>query len=81
MGDPFETCEMYAAGLVTRDELVEGLARRDYAPRAMSADLLDDLVMPAKGSVADLERALRRGLIDDELFDEVADRIEARRKA
>lgn len=76
--DPFEICERYAAGLITRDQLVDELTRWDYTPRQTTANEADDLVVNAPGSTADLERALRRGLIDDDLFDEVADRLQFR---
>lgn len=76
--DPFEICERYAADLITRDQLVDELTRWDYTPRQTTANELDDLVVHTPGSTADLERALRRGLIDDDLFDEVADRLQFR---
>lgn len=79
--DPFEICERYAADLITRDQLVDELTRWDYTPRQTTVNELDDLVVNGPGTTADLERALRQGLIDDDLFDEVADRLEFRRPA
>lgn len=79
--DPFEICERYAAGLIARDQLVDELTRWDYTPRQTTANELDDLVVNSPGTTADLERALRQGLIDDDLFDEVADRLQFRRPA
>ncbi|MFT4187350.1 MAG: hypothetical protein QM621_02055 [Aeromicrobium sp.] len=76
--DPYEICERYAADLIDREQLVDELTRWEYAAVGCTADGLDDLVMDVPGSVDDLDRALRRGLIDDELYDEIADRIEAR---
>ncbi|MBN9612387.1 MAG: hypothetical protein J0H64_02785, partial [Actinobacteria bacterium] len=67
-----------AADLIDRAQLVDELTRWEYRPRAHTMDLLDDLIVHEPGSPADLERALRRGLIDDELFDEVADLLEER---
>lgn len=75
--DPYEICERYAADLITREQLVDELTRWEYAPRGRTLDAFDDLIVPVPGSIEDLERALSRGLIDDELFDEVADRLEA----
>lgn len=76
--DPYEICERYAADLINREELVDELTRWEYIPRTSTADQLDDLVVNAPGSIADLERALRKGLIDDALFDEVADQVDER---
>lgn len=75
--DPFEICERYAADVIDRTQLVEELVRWDYAPRGTLASELDDLIVDPVGSFGDVERALRQGLIDDDVFDEVADRIEA----
>ncbi|MCA0253342.1 MAG: hypothetical protein LCH76_13860 [Actinobacteria bacterium] len=79
--DPYEICQRYAADLIDRAQLIDELTRWEYAPQARTADLLDDLIVNEPGSIADLERALRRGLIDDALFDEVADRIEERTRS
>ena len=53
------------------------LSRWKYAPQDRTTDYFDDLLFEVPGSADDLNRALRRGLIDDELYDEVADRLEA----
>ena len=45
---------------------------------AALATELDDLNVNPAGSFGDVEQALRQGLIDDDVFDEVADRIDAR---
>lgn len=76
--DPFEICERYAADLIDRAQLLDELTRWEYAPRAQTTDPLDDLIVNTPGSIADLERALRRGLIDEDTFYEVVERIEAR---
>lgn len=75
--DPYEICERYAAGLISRDQLVDELTRWEYTPRARTESLVDDLIINKPGSVADLERALRRGVIDAEVYDEIGDRREA----
>ncbi|QRY42322.1 hypothetical protein JVX92_14895 (plasmid) [Microbacterium hominis] len=69
--DPFGICELYAAGLIPRDRLIDELTQ----VRQLLAGGLDDLVVSGPGSTADLERALRQGLIGDDLFDEVANRL------
>ncbi|WP_051196460.1 hypothetical protein [Jonesia quinghaiensis] len=75
--DPYEICERYAAGLISRDQLVDELTRWEYTPNARTESLVDDLIINKPGSVADLERALRRGLIEAELYEEIGDRREA----
>ena len=77
----FEICERYAAEVIDRAQLGEELVRWDYAPRGTLATELDDLIVDPVGSFGDVERALRQGLIDDDVFDEVADRIEAQTAA
>ena len=74
--DPYEICERYAADLISRKQLVDELSRWEYVPQQHTVNEFDDLLFDVPGSVDDLERALRRGLIDDELFDEIADRIQ-----
>lgn len=70
----------YAAGAMDCPQLVETLTRWDYAARATTAGELDDLIVYRPGSFGDVERALRSGVIDEALFDEVADRIEEQRQ-
>lgn len=74
---PYAICEQYAAGKIDRSQLVNELTRWKYAPQDRTTDYFDDLLFEVPGSVDDLNRALSRGLIDDELYDEVADRLEA----
>ncbi len=78
---PYAICEQYAAGKIDRAQLVDELTRWKYAPQDRTTDYFDDLLFEVPGSVDDLNRALRRGLIDDELYDEVADRLEALHEA
>jgi hypothetical protein len=79
--DPYEICQRYAAGLMDRAQLVDELTRWEYTPRARTESAFDDLIVDEPGSTADLEDALRHGLIDDDLFDEVADLIEKQASA
>ncbi|PRI12500.1 hypothetical protein B4915_00880 [Leucobacter massiliensis] len=79
--DPYEICERYAAGLIDRAQLMDELTRWEYAPPARTNDYFDDLLFDAPGSTDDLERARRRGLIDEDTFYEVLDRIEPRMTA
>ena len=71
--DPYEICERYAADLISREQLIDELTRWEYVPQQRPVDEFDDLLFDVPGSIDDLERALRRGLIDDELFDELPD--------
>ncbi|RLP78574.1 hypothetical protein D9V34_17315 [Mycetocola lacteus] len=74
---PYAICEQYAAGKIDRAQLVDELTRWEYAPPARTKDYFDDLLFDAPGSTDDLERARRRGLIDEDTFYEIADRLEA----
>lgn len=74
---PYAICEQYAAGKIDRARLVDELTRWEYAPLARTKDYFDDLLFDAPGSIDDLERARRRGLIDEGTFYEVQDRLEA----
>lgn len=71
---PMELCERYAAGLLSRAELVDELTRWEYPP-APKVDPWEDLLMLPEGGFEEVGRALGRGLIDDELYDEVLDAI------
>jgi len=74
---PYVICEQYAAGKIDRAQLVDELTRWKYVPCGRTSGPLDDLIVDVPGSVDDLDQALRHRLIDDELYDEVAARLEA----
>ncbi|WP_146119980.1 hypothetical protein [Leucobacter massiliensis] len=74
---PYAICEQYAAGKIDGAQLGDELTRWEYAPPARTKDYFDDLLFDAPGSTDDLERARRRGLIDEDTFCEIADRLEA----
>lgn len=71
---PMELCERYAAGLLSRAELVDELTRWEY-PAEADGDPWDDLAMRPEGGFQEVTRALGRGLIDAELYDEVLDAV------
>lgn len=73
MGEPYEMCKRYAAGKLTRDELVDALTDFQYARVTHTESILDDAIIP-EGAFFDVEQALSSGLIDDNLFDEVVER-------
>lgn len=79
--NPYEICERYAAGLIERVQLVDELTRWEYAPRDRAKDEPNDFLFEVPGSVDDLDRALKHGLIDSELHDEICARNEARKTA
>lgn len=76
--DPYEICERYAADFISREQVLDELTRWEYAPRGRTADSVDNLIVNTQGSIADVERAMRQGLIDKELFYEVVEAIEER---
>ncbi len=71
---PGELCQRYAAGLMSRAQLVDELSRWDY-PAVLKGDPWDDLVIRPEGSFNEVGRAFRRGLIDAELYDEILDAV------
>lgn len=71
---PKEICERYAAGMIDRDRLVHELSTFDYAPGA-ETDGYDSLLMEPAGTWLEVQDALRRGLIEDDVYTEVFDRL------
>ncbi|WP_462417558.1 hypothetical protein [Kytococcus sp. Marseille-QA3725] len=67
---PYELCQRYAAGLITREALIDQLTRWDYAPRAQ-AEVWNEILPNVPGSFNEVVRAADRGLIDDTIYDEV----------
>ena len=76
---PAEICQRYAAGLISRDQLIDELARWPYTP-VKDDDPYDWLVVTPPGSWEEVTEALYEGWIDDDIYDEVAHRREQRRK-
>jgi hypothetical protein len=74
---PKEICERYAAGEISREQLVEELGRFPYAPRS-ETDGYDWLPLDPPGSFAEVEQASFRGLIGTDEYDAI---LEARRTA
>lgn len=69
--DPYEVAQRYAAGLLTREQLVDELSRWPYRPQDHT-DGWDDLVLTVPGSFDDVITAADQGLIDREAYDSVA---------
>ena len=71
---PYEICQRYATGQITRDQLVDELVRWDYPPRARTTDILDDILVDPPGAWSEVELAHFNHLIDLDLYGEVQDR-------
>lgn len=71
---PYEICQRYAIGQLSRAELIEELIRWPYAP-SDTTDGLDTLLIEPPGSWEEIEQAHDRGLIDSETYDEILNNI------
>ncbi|OAV60472.1 hypothetical protein [Enteractinococcus helveticum] len=71
---PYEICQRYAIGQLSRAELIDELIRWPYAP-SDTTDGVDTLLIDPPGSWDEVEQACDRGLIDGQIYDEVLDRI------
>ncbi|WP_020693585.1 hypothetical protein [Aeromicrobium massiliense] len=74
-GTPNEIIDRYVAGALPREDLVDQLARWEYAKGDRTDGPLDDLTFHVEGSFDDVVTALDKGLIDESIYDEVLDRI------
>lgn len=70
---PLEICSRYAAGFITRDRLIDELARYPYAP-ANTTDGYDSLIVNPPGTWAEVSQAHHRDLIDDDTYEEILNR-------
>lgn len=71
---PKEICQRYAADFLSREQLVDELTRWDYAPMA-ETDGYDSLLVDPPGSFAEVIAAADAGLIDDDVYDEVLEKL------
>lgn len=76
---PAEICQRYAAGLISRDQLIDELTRWPYTP-VKDDDPYDWLVVAPPGSWEEVTDALYEGWIDDDIYDEVIQRSEEQHK-
>ncbi len=67
---PYEICQRYAAGFIDRAQLVDELTRFPYA-KGGHTDGYDSLMIDTPGTWAEVDDANRRGLIEDDVYDEV----------
>ncbi|WP_062312159.1 hypothetical protein [Demequina rhizosphaerae] len=70
---PLRACKEYADGARSRDEVIDFLVSYAYAPGGHT-DGWDSLVVDPPGAWSEVETALRHGLIDEHLVDEVCSR-------
>ncbi|GMA33641.1 helix-turn-helix domain-containing protein [Litorihabitans aurantiacus] len=73
---PRELCQRYAAGLLSREQVVDELTRWEYVPMAQH-EAYEDLPVQPEGTIWDVYRAAMDGLIDEGLYGEVAARVAA----
>lgn len=69
---PMETCKRYAAGLLTREELIDELVRFPYT--AVERDPYDDFSPDPPGAWSEVEDAEGLGLIEQDVYEEVFNR-------
>lgn len=70
--DPYEVCQRFAVGELTREQLIDELTRWQYATVARREnDYFDDLRFATPGSFDDVGQAFDDGLIDADAYDTV----------
>jgi hypothetical protein len=77
---PYEIAERYAAGMIDRDQLIGELGRFPYAPTP-TTDGYDWLVDEVPNTVGDVLEALHDGLIDEDAYVAIHQRIDEHRQA
>jgi len=70
---PDEICQRYAGGLISRAQLVDELTRFPYA-KGGKTDGYDSLIVDPPGTWSEVSDAVRRGLIEDDIYEEVFNR-------
>ena len=64
---PYEICQRYAAGDLTRDQLLDELMRWEYK-KMDKTDGFDGLLADPRGTFRDVERAALNEIIDLEIY-------------
>lgn len=67
---PYEICQRYAAGFLDRTQLVDELTRFPYV-KGGQTDGHDSLLVDPPGTWSEVSDAIRRGLIEDGIYEEV----------
>lgn len=70
---PYEICQRYAAGFIDRAKLVDELTRFPYV-KGGKTDGYDSLIVDPAGTWSEVGDAARRGLIEDDVYEEVFNR-------
>lgn len=70
---PYGICERFAAGTISRGQLIDELVRFPYEPGG-TTDGYDSLIVDPPGTWSEVSDAERRGLIDHAVYGEVFDR-------
>lgn len=70
---PYEICQRYAAGFIDRGKLVDELTRFPYV-KGGETDGYDSLIVDPPGTWSEVDDAARRGLIEDDVYEEVFNR-------
>ena len=84
-GSPYEICQRYYVGELTRAQAIDELVRWEYKPQAKGEEWdpwgMEGGAPRVRGSWDDLDTAEIHNLIDDDFFNEVADQIDAKAQA
>lgn len=75
---PAEICQRYGAGFIDRAQLVDELVRFPYA-KSGKTDGYDSLLVDPAGTWSEVSAAVRRGVIEEEVYEEVFNRRRAGR--
>lgn len=70
---PYEICQRYAAGFIDRVKLVDELTTFPYVKDGQT-DGDDSLIVDPGGTWSEVSDARRRGLIEDDVYEEVFNR-------
>jgi len=70
---PHEICQRYAAGFIDRAQLVDELTRFPYV-KGGQTDGYDSLIVDPAGTWSEVEEAVDRGLIEEDVYEEVFNR-------
>lgn len=70
---PYEICQRYAAGFIQREQLVDELTRFPYV-EGDKTNGYDSLTVDPAGTWAEVSTAVRRGLIEDDVYEDVFNR-------
>ncbi|WP_186324547.1 hypothetical protein [Microbacterium paludicola] len=70
---PYEICQRYAGGIIDRAQLVDELTRFPYVEGGRT-DGYDSLIVDPAGTWSEVSDARRRGLIENDVYEEVFNR-------